>query len=76
MLIVATEKSNGSEVFYTELIRINNEQTNLIRQQVKNSNQNGKQKDDSFLFEELSNLNNELINVQRELAKKIKNSTI
>ncbi len=59
--------------FFDELMKINNEQTNALREtmkaQVQVSQQIGSNQD-ARLYEELSQLNNELANTQRELTKK------
>ncbi len=55
----------------SEMMAINNDQTNMLRQLSKTLSyyDNGK-KEDSYLYDELSRLNNELVNMQRELHKK------
>lgn len=71
-LAAATTK-NGAQSLFSELTRINNEQTNIIRAvskefariQALSSEEPG-----VVYYEELSRLNNELVNMQRELAKK------
>ncbi|MEI6433953.1 MAG: HAMP domain-containing sensor histidine kinase [Bacteroidota bacterium] len=70
--IAAATTKNGAQALFTELTKINNEQTNLIRATVK---QNAKLQvvsdtPGTSYYEELSRLNNELVNMQRELAKK------
>ncbi|MEI7490724.1 MAG: HAMP domain-containing sensor histidine kinase [Bacteroidota bacterium] len=71
--IAAATTKNGAQLLFTELTRINNEQTNLIRSISKENarllNNSGEETGVSF-YEELSRLNNELVNMQRELAKK------
>ena len=72
--VVGASTESASHVFIHELQQINNEQANQIRQLVKLSHtQNAKrQRDipDAFLFDELTQLNNNLVNLQRELTKK------
>lgn len=54
-----------------EMMAINNDQTNMLRQLSKTiSNYDKKNEKDSVLYDELSRLNNELVNMQRELHKK------
>jgi signal transduction histidine kinase len=70
--IAAATTKNGAQLLFSELTRINNEQTNLIRAAAK---QNAKlqvipEDPGTSFYEELSRLNNELVNIQRELAKK------
>lgn len=77
-MIATKSKTYGHlETFHEELMKINNEQTNLLRTVMKeqalasqaSSNQIAVDTD-SRLYEELSLLNNELANAQRELVKK------
>jgi len=59
--------------FFNELMKINNEQTNALRESMKAQVQATQRADvnqDDHLYEELSQLNNELSNTQRELTKK------
>lgn len=71
MFIVGTKTPASANQFFEELMKINNEQANKLRQaikeQVRATHQNNQ---DSELYEELSQLNNELANTQRELTKK------
>jgi len=54
-----------------EMMAINNDQTNMLRQLSKTVNYYEKETEkDTFLYDELSRLNNELVNTQRELHKK------
>lgn len=71
-LIVAAGSRQGLGDLDEQLIRINNEQTNLIRATSKDlSRAVGKalQRDEA-VYEELTRVNNEMANLQRELAKK------
>ncbi len=65
ILIVAARTRNGALELYEEMMRINNEQMNLLRAAAK---ENAEQT--ASLYDEISRLNNELVNMQRELAKK------
>lgn len=71
-LIVAAGSRLGLGDLDEQLIRINNEQTNLIRATSKDlSCVVGKAlKRDEAVYEELTRVNNEMANLQRELAKK------
>ena len=72
VLIVGAHSLNGIMFLYDELMRINNEQVNLLRSFVKDMSINvrGQLERDSSLYDELSRLNNELVTLQRELTKK------
>ncbi len=67
----AVSARRASYDFYEELMRINNEQINLLRTALKNQTlQNFKKTDVGDIYNEISALNNELVNAQRELARK------
>jgi signal transduction histidine kinase len=71
-LVVAACSRHGLAQLNEELMRINNEQTNLLRTTTKELTQAMAQRaerDDS-VYEELSRLNNDMANLQREMAKK------
>ncbi len=76
--IIATKTHGNLQNFYEELMKINNEQANLLRKTIKEQimlskevgSGNKVETDDTQLYEELTLLNNELSNTQRELAKK------
>jgi signal transduction histidine kinase len=62
-----------NEVFdlYDGMVRINNEQMNVLRSAMKeNAALSMEMHRDQELYEELSRLNNELVNLQRELTRK------
>lgn len=60
-----------SETIADELIKINNEQINMLRRLIKKMQDTFKsEKNELALLEEVANLNNELINYQREITKK------
>ncbi len=73
LLLVGMVSHAGLAVhFYEELMRINNEQLNSLRNALKelslqSRTQAGR---DQQLYDELTRLNNELVTTQRELAKK------
>ncbi len=70
--IAAATVKNLAEMMFTDLRRINNEQTNIIRALSKeNEKQQGFPAEQPVsYYEELSRLNNDMANMQRELAKK------
>jgi signal transduction histidine kinase len=69
---VGAKSRSGVTRFYEEMVKINNEQTNALRQAARDIAQQARLRDDddSGLYDELSRLNNELVTAQRELAKK------
>ncbi|MEZ5670891.1 MAG: histidine kinase dimerization/phospho-acceptor domain-containing protein [Thiotrichaceae bacterium] len=72
MFIVGTKTPASANQFFNELMKINNEQANKLREVIKQQVQGTRNIDnrDSQLYEELTQLNNELANAQRELTKK------
>jgi signal transduction histidine kinase len=58
--------------FFNEMMLINNEQVNRIRalEKAQHQNQNEPNNSASYFLDELSRLNNELVDTQRELTKK------
>lgn len=64
ILVVAALNGAVALHYYEEMMRINNEQTNTLRQVY------GELQRDTNLYDEVSRLNNELVDMQRELAKK------
>ena len=64
ILVVAALNGAVALRYYEEMMRINNEQTNTLRQVY------GEMQRDTNLYDEVSRLNNELVDMQRELAKK------
>lgn len=64
LLIVAAENGQFAVRLFEEMMRISNEQTNALRAALKDTSR------DRELFDEVSRLNNELVAMQRELAKK------
>ncbi|WP_353572952.1 ATP-binding protein [Candidatus Albibeggiatoa sp. nov. BB20] len=73
LFIIGNTAPTNVNQFFDELMKINNEQTNALRETMKAQMQATQQVEanqDTHLYEELSQLNNELANTQRELAKK------
>lgn len=64
VLVVAALDGAVALRYYQEMMNVNNEQTNALRQVY------GGMKRDRNLYDEVSRLNNELVDMQRELAKK------
>ena len=72
LLIIGTENQNDAIDFVNNLQQINNEQSNIIRKLFKKevkSVQKSTEKSE-YLFTEITNLNNNLVNLQRELTRK------
>jgi signal transduction histidine kinase len=71
-LVMATTSRLGLNHLHEELMRINNEQTNVVRRTAKELSQAEEQGSDrdGVMYEELTSLNNEMANLHRELAKK------
>ncbi len=71
-LIVAAVTNHGLLQLYEDMMRISNEQMNILRSALKEQSQMARveRRLDASLYDELSRLNNELANLQRELAKK------
>ncbi|MDZ7370539.1 MAG: HAMP domain-containing histidine kinase [candidate division KSB1 bacterium] len=65
LLIVGAPNGRFAAELYEEMLRMNNEQTNALRQALKAIPMEKEQ-----LLDEISRLNNELVAMQRELAKK------
>ncbi len=71
IFIVGTKTPSTTNQYFDELMKINNEQANTLRDAIKKQSLSNRAKErDSDLYEELSKLNNELATTQRELAKK------
>ena len=68
LLITAGANGHMAAQLYDAMLRINNEQTNMLRTALK---ENAAQDEPGHdLYDEISRLNNELVAMQRELAKK------
>jgi len=73
LLIVGARSRAGVAHIHQELLEINNEQANALRAALKDLSLHtraARPDRDTYLYEELSRLNNELATAQRELAKK------
>ncbi|MFW6344393.1 MAG: sensor histidine kinase [Sediminispirochaetaceae bacterium] len=72
ILIVASTSKKNAGTYFTELVQMNNEQTDIIRSTMKQNIENGgntKRDDNEELFHDFSRLNNELADLQRDLQK-------
>jgi signal transduction histidine kinase len=69
LLITAAANSHLAEYLNDDMLRINNEQTNLLRAAIKDKLETSHIKP-APIYDEISRLNNELMNMQRELAGK------
>ena len=72
LLIVGAASNQTALQLYAELLRVTNEQANLLRGAVKERVQaeHAQVEVGHSLYDEISRLNNDLVNLQRELAKK------
>ncbi len=77
IVIVASTSRQLAGSYFEEVMRVNNEQTNLIRTTIKKHTDQNDQKavvefrgTENELFEDFTRLNNELANLQRDLHKK------
>jgi signal transduction histidine kinase len=73
LLIVGARSRAGVAHIHQELLEINNEQANALRAALKDLSLHtraARPDRDTYLYEELSRLNNDLATAQRELAKK------
>ncbi|MBC7363955.1 MAG: diguanylate cyclase [Candidatus Aminicenantes bacterium] len=73
LFLVFSEKETMPKSMQEDYLRITTEQTNLLREAYQKLSQDkspGKDKTISLILEEIAKVNNELINTQRELAKK------
>ncbi|MFP4018813.1 MAG: ATP-binding protein [Bacteroidales bacterium] len=72
MIIIGARNEEEAVEFTNHLQQINNEQANTIRKLVKEKYQYKKiiEKQKDQTYDDLTSLNNELINLQRELSKK------
>lgn len=69
LLIIASPSGGNTREIYEELLRINNEQTNLLRAAIKQSHSIAPPAMGEREYEEITRLNNELISIQREMTR-------
>jgi signal transduction histidine kinase len=72
IIIVASSSKTDASYYYEEVMRMNNEQTDVLRSTMKEKSQIEKREPASRenAYWELTKLNNELTNLQRDLFKK------
>lgn len=71
LLVVGAVSAHGASYgFYEELMQINNEQINMLRNALKSQARKNNETQSDGMYDEIISLNNELINTQRELSKK------
>lgn len=76
IIILGTNHRANFDDMMSQMMSINNDQTNMLRQLFKAQMAPEDKKErviETVLYEELSRVNNDLVNIQRELAKKIMN---
>jgi len=71
MLIVLTERKSQTDQLLEEILRINNQQTNLLRETIQEKQKilASQQNDEQQVFDQISELNNELVSLQRTVEK-------
>jgi signal transduction histidine kinase len=71
LLIVAAQTSSGLPRLCEDLMRVNHEQAEALRRVLKEHSDLARTQSEptTVLYDELSRLNNELVNMQRQLAK-------
>ncbi len=70
LLIVITENKSQTDQLLEEILKINNQQTNLLREAIKEQQELLETRaDDQQVFDEISKLNNELVSLQRTVEK-------
>ena len=67
-ILIAANQSEGIIKYYEELMKINNNYVNNLRRTIKDKIEQEKPVDDE-IYNEMSRLNNELVNLQRQLNK-------
>ena len=73
MILVASTSKKVAGSYFEEVMRMNNEQTNLIRSTMKQQNDASSGKtgpEEWVIYDDMTRLNNELANLQRDLQKK------
>ena len=68
-ILIAANQTEGIIEYYEELMRINNNYVNNLRQNIKEKISEDKPLSDDKIYNEMSRLNNELVNLQRKLNK-------
>ncbi|MEX1011685.1 MAG: HAMP domain-containing sensor histidine kinase [Balneolaceae bacterium] len=70
IVMIGSPNPDDMEKFLNGLMEMNNEQINKLRQFMKNHQEKFLKNSDWTLYDDMSELNNELANAQRELTKK------
>jgi len=68
-IVIAANQSEDLIKYYEELMKINNEYVNTLRNNIKEKINNSRPTSDEEIYNEMSRLNNELVNLQRQLNK-------
>lgn len=68
-IIIAANQSEDIIKYYEELMKINNEHVNNLRSNIKAKISKEKPASDEEIYNEMSRLNNKLVNLQRQLNK-------
>ena len=68
-IIIAANQSEDMIKYYEELMKINNEYVNSLRSNIKEKTSKNKPAKDEEIYNEMSRLNNKLVNLQRQLNK-------
>ena len=68
-VLIAANQSEGIIKYYEELMKINNSYVNNLRRNIKDKISEQKPQSDDEIYNEMSRLNNELVNLQRILNK-------
>lgn len=69
IILIAANQSEGIIKYYEELMKINNNYVNNMRENIKNNISKEKPFSDDEIYNEMSRLNSELVNLQRKLNK-------
>jgi len=69
IILIAANQSEGMIKYYEELMKINNTYVNNLRRSLKNKIAQEKSFSDDEVYNKMSRLNNELVNLQRKLNK-------
>jgi len=68
-IIIAVNQSEDMIKYYEELMKINNEYVNSLRSNIKEKTNKNIPAKDAEIYNEMSRLNNKLVNLQRQLNK-------
>jgi len=68
-IVIAANQSEDLIKYYEELMKINNEYVNTLRNNIKEKINNSRPTSDEEIYNEISKLNSDLVNLQRQLNK-------